>query len=77
MLLAERDRRFFARMTGLPMGWLEVTVLGYAKAFSMRGPASRAEYWKFGAMSYVLTFVITPGLGLTTRPAAPEAPGQK
>ena len=42
-------------MTGLPIGWLEATILGYAKTFSMRGQASRAEYWKFWAMSYVLT----------------------
>ena len=39
-------------------GWLEATILGYAKAFSMRGQASRAEYWKFWAMSYVLTYAI-------------------
>jgi len=45
-------------VTGPPTGWLEATVLGYAKAFSMRGRASRAEYWKFWAMSYVLTFVL-------------------
>ena len=45
-------------MTGPPMGWLEATILGYAKAFSMRGQASRAEYWKFWAMSYALTYGI-------------------
>ena len=45
-------------MAGPSMGWLEATILGYAKAFSMRGQASRAEYWKFWAMSYVLTYGI-------------------
>ena len=49
-------------MTGPPTGLLEATVLGYAKAFSIRGRASRAEYWKFWAMSYVLTFVIAIAL---------------
>ena len=45
-------------MTGPPIGWLEATILGYARAFSMRGRASRAEYWKFWAMSNVLTLGI-------------------
>ena len=49
-------------MTGPPTGLLEATVLGYAKAFSIQGQASRAEYWKFWAMSYVLTFVIAIAL---------------
>ena len=52
-------------VTGPSMGWLEATVLGYAKAFSMRGRASRAEYWKFWAMSYVLMFVITIAMVMT------------
>ena len=46
-------------MNGMSVGWLEATVFGYVRAFSMRGRASRAEYWKFWAMSYVLTFVVS------------------